>query len=65
MTLKDRLARYLRNNHSWIASGDLLRIAAEKTRYSPQNLGRRLRELAQEGILEVQYRNNHAYYRAK
>jgi len=65
MTLKDRLARYLRNNHGWIESGDLQRIAAEKTRYGPQNVGRRLRELAQEGILEVQYRNNHAYYRAK
>jgi DNA-binding Lrp family transcriptional regulator len=64
MSLKERLARYLRNNHGWIASGDLQRIVAEKTSYSPQNVGRRLRELAADGTLEVQIRKGHAFYRA-
>jgi DNA-binding Lrp family transcriptional regulator len=64
MTLKERLERYLRNNHDWIASGDLQRIVAEKTSYSPQNVGRRLRELAEEGKLEVMYVRNHAHYRS-
>jgi hypothetical protein len=32
-----------------IASGDLQRIVAEKTSYGPQNVGRRLRELAEKG----------------
>jgi DNA-binding Lrp family transcriptional regulator len=63
MSLKERLARYLRNNHGWIASGDLQRIVAEKTAYSPQNVGRRLRELENDGVLEVQLRRGHAYYR--
>jgi DNA-binding Lrp family transcriptional regulator len=63
MSLKERLARYLRNNHGWIASGDLQRIVAEKTSYSPQNVGRRLRELENDGVLEVQIRKGHAHYR--
>jgi DNA-binding transcriptional ArsR family regulator len=63
MSLKERLARYLRNNHGWIASGDLQRIVADKTSYSPQNVGRRLRELKNDGVLEVQIRKGHAYYR--
>jgi len=65
LSLRDRLARYLRNNHGWISSGQLQRLVAEKTSYSPQNVGRRLRELAADGILEVQYRRNHAWYRCK
>ena len=65
MTLKERLERYLRNHHGWIASGELQRIVAEQTSYSPQNVGRRLRELENEGVLEVQYRKGHAWYRAK
>lgn len=64
-SLKERLARYLRNNHGWIASGDLQRFVDEKTSYSPQNVGRRLRELANEGVLEVQIRKGHAHYKIK
>jgi hypothetical protein len=32
---------------------------------SPQNIGRRLRELVNEGKIAVDYRRNHAYYSAK
>jgi DNA-binding transcriptional ArsR family regulator len=64
-TLKERLERYLRNNHGWIASGTIQRIASEKTSYTPSNVSRRLRELENEGVLEVQYRKGHAYYRCK
>jgi len=65
-SLKDRLAAYFRRNHSfWIASGAVQRLVMEKTSYTPQNVGRRLRELAEEGVLEVEYRKGHAYYRLK
>jgi hypothetical protein len=64
MTLKERLERYLHNNHGWIASGDLQRLVMEKTSYTPQNVGRRLRELAEEGKLEVMYVRSHAHYRS-
>jgi len=63
MTLKERLARYMRNNHGWISSGEIQRIVSEKTSYTPSNASRRLRELAEEGVLEVQLRKGHAYYR--
>ena len=66
-SLKDRLASFLKRNYSqtWIASGDLQRIVAEKTDYMPQNVGRRLRELENEGVVEVKYVRNHAHYKFK
>lgn len=63
LSLKERLTKYLRNNHGFIASGDLQRLVAEKTTYTPRTTCRRLEELAVDGVLEVQYRKGHAYYR--
>ena len=67
LALKDRLTHYLKEHYSaaWIASGDLQRIVAAKTTYSPQNVGRRLRELENESVVEVRYEKGHAYYRFK
>ena len=31
--------------------------------YTPQNVGRRMRELENENVVEVRYEKNHAYYR--
>jgi hypothetical protein len=64
-SLKERLAVYLRAHHGWIANGDLQRLVMASTNYTAQNVGRRLRELATEGVLDVQYRKNHAFYRAR
>ncbi len=63
-TLKTRLLKWLRNHPGWIASGDLQRIVMQSTAYTAQNVGRRLRELENEGLIEVRYEKNHAYYRA-
>jgi hypothetical protein len=63
MTLKERLERYLRNHHGWIPSANLQKLVMERTSYTPQNVGRRLRELTEEGKLEVMYVRNHAHYR--
>lgn len=63
LSLRDRLIRYLKHNHGYIASGALQRLAAEKTTYTPRSVVRRLEELTQEGILEVQYRKGHSFYR--
>ncbi len=66
MTLSERLLRYLKNQYpSWIPSGDIQRIVAQETDYTPQNAMRRCREMAQEGTLEVKYINNHAHYKYK
>ncbi len=66
LALKDRLAAYFRRHHSeWISSGDIQRLASANTTYTPSNVSRRLRELENEGVLEVQYRKGHAWYRAK
>lgn len=65
-SLKDRLLAYLRRiSPGWTASGDLQRLVATETTYSPQNTGRRLRELVNEGEIEVEYRKGHAHYRAR
>lgn len=63
LTLKERLLRYLQARPGvHVSSGELQRLTVEKTTYTAQNAGRRLRELAEDGIIEVEYRKNHAYY---
>ena len=44
------------------ASGHIQRLAVAKSSYTPSNVSRRLRELAEEGEVEVKYEKNHAYY---
>lgn len=60
------MASYFRRNKGvWIPSGEIQRLVTSTTKYSPANATRRLRELVEDGTLEVEYRNphNHAYYR--
>lgn len=65
LPLKQRLLRYLQKRQGvWIASGDLQRLVTENTSYTAANATRRLRELVEEGELEVEYRKNHAFYRS-
>lgn len=60
------MASYFRRNKGvWIPSGEIQRLVTSTTKYSPANATRRLRELVEDGTLEVEYRKprNHAYYR--
>jgi len=63
LSLKERLVKYLKAQGEFVASGELQRIVAAKTTYTPRTTVRRLEELAEEGILQVEYRKNHAYYK--
>ena len=63
-SLRERILNYLRKRNYFVASGDIQRLAMENGFYSPQNAGRRLRELAEEGKLEVIYKHGHAHYKA-
>jgi hypothetical protein len=65
--LKLRLLTFLRTYYTerWIASAELQRKVAATTRYTPQNVGRRLRELENEKLVEVRYIRGHAHYRAR
>jgi len=65
LSLKDRLLRYLKNRNDWISSGELQRIAAENTSYTPQTVGRDLRRLREDGKIERELRRGHAFYRFK
>lgn len=58
------LAYYKARPGQWIASGDIQRLVTEKTTYTASNATRRLRELAEDSLLEVEYRKGHAFYRA-
>lgn len=62
LSLKNRIANYLQKKEDWVASGRIQELAQADYR-SPQNAGRRCRELVEEGILEVEYRKGHAWYR--
>lgn len=65
LSLSERLERYIKNRPGeWVASGDIQRIVSEKTKYTASNATRRLRELAEDGTLEVEYRKGHSFYRA-
>jgi hypothetical protein len=66
--LKPQFVAYFQAMPGWHASGDLQRMEWRDHRgklASPQNIGRRLRELVNEGKIAVEYRRNHAYYSAK
>lgn len=64
-SLKERILIYLQKRNYFVASGDIQRLAMDNGFYSPQNSGRRLRELCEEGLLEVEYRKGHAWYKSK
>lgn len=63
-SLKHRLLDYLRRIRQPIAKGDLCRIVMASTTYTPDNIGRRLRELEVEKLITVEYRRGHAWYKA-
>lgn len=66
LSIRQRILNYYkRRKGEWIASGEIQRLVAEKTDKTPQNAGRRLRELAEDGLLEVEIRKKHAWYRFK
>lgn len=62
-SLRNRIIKFLAKRDYFVASGDLQRLAQENGYYSPQNTGRRLRELAEDGTLKVEYRRGHAWYK--
>lgn len=54
MTLKESLADYLKNAPGWHKKASLY-VVAEELGYSPETAGRKLRELAEEGTIAVEY----------
>lgn len=68
MELKPQLVSYLRQNPEWQSSGNLQRLEWRNNKgklATPSNISRRLRELENEGIVEVIHPKNHAHYRLK
>lgn len=66
MTLEERIIKYLKKQDKFVASGEIQRLVAQKTNYTPQTAGRIMRRLAEMGKLEVDYRaKRHAWYRFK
>ena len=64
LTCSQRCLRYLQKQPGvWVASGDIQRIGAAKSTYTPSNISRRLREIAEAGQIEVKIIKGHAYYR--
>lgn len=64
MSLKERCLRYLkRNQGTWFAKGKICDLARASNAATGEHTGRRLRELAAEGLIEVKIEKGHAYYR--
>lgn len=63
-SLSERILAYYRaNSGEWIAKGKIERLVVEKTTYTADNAGRRLRELAECGMLETKLVKGHAFYK--
>lgn len=63
-TLKQRVLSYFQRNPTLlVASGEIQRMVQQKTVYTPANATRRLRELAEEGLLTVKLIKGHAHYK--
>lgn len=65
LPLKARLARYLEANPNWLAKGTLCDLARAKVGATGEHVGRRMRELENEGVVEVKYVRGHAHYKFK
>ena len=66
MTLEQRLTNYLEKRGDWVAKADLEKLVIEKTEHTADYCGRKLRLLAEAGVLDVEHRTkNHAFYRFK
>lgn len=63
LSLRKRLIRYLLKHHGWVSSGELQKLVSIHTKYTPRTAVRRLEELAECGMLRVEYRKGHAFYR--
>lgn len=53
-TLKEILYNYINEAEGWVTKGQLF-LLAEQNGYSPENGGRRARELVNEGKIQVSY----------
>lgn len=63
MSLRQRiLAYHKRNTGVWIPKGEILRLVTQNTSYTSDNAGRRLREMAEDGDLQVKQVKGHAHY---
>ena len=65
LTLRERLERYLKNQGTFIPSGEIQRIVAKETTYTPSNCSRRLREMENDSVVEVRYIKGAAEYKYK
>ena len=67
LSLKTRLLNLLKKHYPcWIASGDIQRFVSSKTTFTGRTVARRLGELAQDGLIEADYRQkNHVWYKFK
>lgn len=62
-SLKDRIYAYCQARPGVrIPSGEIQRLVTEKTSYTAANATRRLRELAEDDLLQVEYIKGHAHY---
>jgi hypothetical protein len=63
LTLRQRILNYyMKRPGVHIPSGEIQRIVMANTSYTPSNASRRLRELAEDGLLKVELVKGHAVY---
>lgn len=64
LTCRQRCLRYLQKHpNEWVCGGTMQRLAVQHSTYTPSNVSRRLRELAEECEIEVKREKGVAWYR--
>ena len=63
LTCSQRCLRYLRRrSNTWVASGEIQRIASQKSTYTGSTVSRALRLLAEQGAINVKQIKGHSHY---
>ena len=62
--LKERLVKYLQNQHGWVSGFQLQELTMQKAHQTGKTCSRRLQEAVQENLLEVRYIRGAAQFRA-
>lgn len=64
LTCRQRCLRYLQKHpNEWVCGGTMQRLAVHHSTYTPQSVARRLREIAEDGEIEVKQEKGLAWYR--
>ena len=65
LSLRERLLKYLLRQHGFISSRQIQEVVMHESKYLPRTAVRRLEEMVEDGLLDVEIRGKVAWYKAR